>query len=754
MLAPFCAFGQNSLPSLGQWREHLPYQVAIDLATSGKTVYAATPLSLFSVDVETAEITRYSKVSGLAETGISTIAYDGAAGKLFIAYGNSNLDVVTSSGIRNIPGLKRSAIAGNKNIYQIYPDGSRCYLATGLGVIVLDAEKYEIRDSWAIGDAGGYVKTNGFARTASAFYAATDQGLKRAPVNTSNPADFRAWQNLSGTAGLAAAAARAVASFNNKAVVLQNDSLFVENGNAWQLFFTNGSSVVSMQVSGNRLLVSQAAGNGPAQVVVLNDAGAVQQIIQRAGALPAPQKAVAIGSDYWVADAAESLVHVSGNSYENYKLPSPQNIVLGEMAVRNGVLWAAAGAVNTNWNYQYNPSGVFRAEKDQWTAYNLYTNQRLDSVLDMITVAIDPRDNSAWAGSFGGGLVHFQNGGQPTIFKQSSPIGPTVGDPTSYRVAGLAFDTENNLWIANFGSPRQVQVLKADGGWQSFSAPFTLFENAVAQIVIDDGGQKWIQAPLGNGLLVFDHGRFEDNGDDRWRLLKTGAGTGNLPSNEVFCLAKDKNGFIWVGTANGIAVFQCPQDVFGTGCEAVLPVISEGAFASFLFRGQEVRSIAVDGANRKWVATASGLWLVSADGDKVLANYTETNSPLFSNDVKQLATDGGTGEIFVATAKGLLSFRGGATEAGETKNNVLVFPNPVPPGYTGTIGIRGLPENSIVKITEPNGRLVFQTRSLGGQAVWDGRDYRGGKASTGVYLVLAVDNFKGEKVVGKIVLVK
>jgi hypothetical protein len=67
------------------------------------------------------------------------------------------------------------------------------------------------------------------------------------------------------------------------------------------------------------------------------------------------------------------------------------------------------------------------------------------------------------------------------------------------------------------------------------------------------------------------------------------------------------------------------------------------------------------------------------DGDKVLANYTETNSPLFSNDVRQLAIDGSTGEVFIATAKGLLSFRGTATEAEEIKSNAVVFPNPVPP---------------------------------------------------------------------------
>lgn len=706
------------------------------------------------MDVETGETERFSKVSGLSETGISTIQYDAGSKKLYVAYNNSNIDVVTSNSIHNIPDIKRSPISGNKNIYGIYPDDSRCYLSTGLGVLVLDADKYEVKDTWLIGNNGEYVKTNGFTKTASFFYAATDQGLKRTSVNNTNPADFRNWQTVSGTSGLSLTSAKAVVTFNNKAIVLQNDSLFAENGATWPSVFSNGWPIVSISVSNNRLLVSQKKSSGEAQIVVLNEQGLIQQILQNTG-IQSPQKAIDLAGDYWIADLSTGLVHVTGNSVENFKPNSPQNIVLGEMAVRNGVLWATAGSVNSSWNYQYNPSGVFRFEDGVWSAYNLYNYQQLDTVLDVITVAIDPRDNSAWAGSFGGGLVHIENG-QPKIFKQASPIGATIGDPTSYRVAGLAFDAENNLWVSNFGSSQQLHVLKADHTWQSFIAPFLLNENAVAQIVIDDAGQKWIQAPLGNGLLVFDQGSFDTPADDKWRLYKAAAGFGNLPSDDVLCLAKDKNGFIWVGTSNGVAVFQCPQETFSTsgGCDALLPVIKEGAFADYLFKGQEVRSIAVDGANRKWMATASGVWLISPDGDQVLQNFTETNSPLLSNDVRKLAIDGATGEVFIATAKGLISFRGTATEAEETKGKVVVFPNPVPPDFTGTIGIRGLPENSVVKITEANGRLVYQTQSLGGQAVWNGKDYKGNKAATGIYLVIAVDDVKGEQVVAKIVFVR
>lgn len=717
-------------------------------------MYAATPYSLFSVDLGSNEMERFSKVSGLSETGVSAFQYDAASKKLFVAYNNSNVDVLDEKGIRNIPDIKRSAISGDKNIYQIYPDGSRCYLSTGLGVVVLDAEKYEVKESWFIGANGGYVKVNGFLKTPTFFYAATEEGLKRTLVTTTNPADFRSWQNLSGTGGLTLAAAKAIVSFSGKIVALQNDSLFVQSGNNWLPFFANGWPTSSVNVSQNNLLLTQRMPGGEAQVLALNDAGVVQKTLKQPGLISAPQKALAVGNEVWIADLDGGLVHHDGAAFENVKPNSPQNIVQGEMTIKNGVLWAAAGTVNSSWNYQYNPSGVFKFEGGWWSAYNTYSNPRLDSLLDVVTVAIDPRDGTAWAGSFGGGLLHLDGTNQPKIFKQNSPLGAAIGDPGSYRVSGLAFDLNNQLWVANYGASQPLHVLKTDGSWQSFSLPFTLFENALAQIVVDDAGQKWIQAPKGNGLLVFNEGNLSTPADDKWKYVRAGVGLGNLPSNEVLCVAKDKSGFLWVGTDNGIAVFQCPQEVFSSGCEAVLPVIKEGSFANYLFKGQEVRSIAVDGADRKWVATGSGVWLVAKDGDKVLANFTEQNSPLPSNDVKRVAVDGSSGEVFMATAKGLVSFRGSAMDYEETKGNVLVYPNPVPPNFSGSIGIRGLPENAVVKITEPAGRLVYQTRSLGGQAVWNGADYTGRKAASGVYLVVAVSASGEEKIVAKIVIAR
>ncbi|HEX3024383.1 MAG TPA: T9SS type A sorting domain-containing protein, partial [Chitinophagaceae bacterium] len=205
------------------------------------------------------------------------------------------------------------------------------------------------------------------------------------------------------------------------------------------------------------------------------------------------------------------------------------------------------------------------------------------------------------------------------------------------------------------------------------------------------------------------------------------------------------------GTDNGIAIVQCAANIFTQNCDAVLPVIQQGQFAGYLFQNQTVQCIAVDGANRKWVGTTNGVWLVSAEGDKVIYNFTADNSQLLNNDVRKITIDPKTGEVFFATFAGICSFRSTATEGSET-NNVLVFPNPVPPNFNGTIGIRGLVENSLVKIAEMNGRLVYQTRSLGGQAIWNGANYNGTKALPGVYLVIVRNDDGSEKTVGKIVI--
>jgi hypothetical protein len=755
LLCSFGASAQNTFPPIGGWREHLSYNSTINLAVTPNRIYAATPNALFSVSREDKEIERWSKVGGLSETGISTLNYEAATEKIYVGYTNSNIDVITSNGVRNIPDLKRESVSGDKTIYDFFPDGNTCYVSTGLGIWVLNADRYETKDSWFIGAGGNYVPTYMFTRDNQYFYAATAEGLKRTLITNPTPSDFRTWQNLSGSNGLAAAPSLGVVNVSGRIVTLQHDSLFVLNGNNWALFFANGSPIVYINGTEGKLALTQSfVLGGPTQAVVLSADGTPFRAATQAPPLSYPQHAALADGVLWVADLYAGLSEWNGNTPQFYKPNGPEATANGEMNVVDGTLYAAAGTVNDSWNYQFDRNGIYQYKEGVWTNYNQFHIPGLDTVMDLITVTVDPRDGSFWGGSYGGGLVHYTGPTSHHIFKQNAPIGATIGDPTSYRVSGLAFDASNNLWVGNYGAGNFLHVLKTDNTWSSFAPPFFLNENAIAQIIIDDEGILWMLSPKGNGLIAYNPGAaISSTSDDQWRLLRSGAGNGNLPAGEPRCLAKDRSGFIWLGTTDGIAIMQCGSSVF-RGCEALVPIV-QGAngFANYLFKGEDVRSIAVDGADRKWVGTRNGLWLISADGDKRLEHFTEDNSPLLSNDVKRVAIDAATGEVFVSTAKGICSFRGTATSGKEDYSALQVFPNPVPPGYGGPIAIRGLKENSIVKITELNGRLVYQARALGGQAVWNGTDYRGQGVASGVYLVLVTDEGQQERSAGKIVFV-
>jgi hypothetical protein len=746
-------FAQNRISSIGQWREHLNYQQTIQVV-KGDKLYCATATNLFSIDADK-EVERYSKVTGLNDVGVQCIGWDATTEQLIIAYTNSNIDVLKNSNVKNIGDIKRSSISGNKTIYSIFCKNGLAYLSSGLGMIVVDLAKYEIKDTWFIGNNGSQVKVNGFTSDGSFLYAATEEGLKSVSVNAVNISNYTNWQILSGNNGLGSGTTKNVLFSNNKIITEKNDSLFILNGNNWNLLYADQAwTIVSTTASENKLLICQKTSNGNARVIVLTTTGQIEKILIQNNVISFPRSAITDNEAVWVADQFGGLSKF-GSGIERFIPNGPPGTADGEMLIQNNILYAAAGSVNTAWNYQYNRNGLYYFQQDQWSYKGYYNLPILDSVLDFISLAIDPREAGIWAGSYGGGLVNFKDAAQPYIYKKhNSTLQAAIGDPTSFRVSGLAFDQNNNLWISNYGAAQNLHVRKADNSWKAFTIPFTHLENAVGQIIVDDINQLWIVSPKDNGVFCYNYGQSIDNtSDDKWKFYRQGTGNGNLPSNNVLCLLKDRNGFIWVGTDKGIGIIQCINDVFSAqSCDAVSPIVQLDRFAGSLFKDEIVQCMAVDGANRKWIGTKNGVWLISPDGDKIIYRFTEENSPLLSNDVKKIVVDQSSGEVFMATLSGICSYRSTATLGGDANANVLVFPNPVPPGYAGTIAIRGLVDNALVKITELNGKLVFQTRTLGGQAVWNGYNYKGEKIVSGIYLVIVRDDNDIEKIVTKIVI--
>ncbi|MBC6491610.1 two-component regulator propeller domain-containing protein [Flavihumibacter stibioxidans] len=723
---------------IGSWQEHLPYNQAISLAATENHLFTATPYSVFSISSGDQSIIRYNRITGLAETGVQTVFHH-ASNQLVIAYRNSNIDILNDGVVRNVNALRLKPINGDKTIYHIYGENDRCLLSTGFAIVVLNMVKPEIGDSWVVGNGGAYTKVNAVSSDGQYYYAATAQGLKRAPRSGLNLADYRNWEILSGTAGLPAGEVHKVLYAGGRLMVQQGPALYHLGSGVFEKIYEDDRNWNSLDYSGGKIYIGQQSGQ-EARLIELNTDGVGLQTIT-GGGLSDPRQALEFDGSLWVADARNGLLELNGREIVPVIPNSPAATGSGDIVAGNGEWWVATG------------NALSRFVSGTWTIYNS-NDQTLPAGFGNIGPLLADRSGIFWAGSSGSGLLKKE---QENFELLKAPLlSPALNDPNSFRVGGMAADGENRLWISNDGAENGLVVRLEGGDFRRFRVPFFYPELSLSQVLVDDANQKWIISPGGNGLFCFNHGAgIENTGDDQWKYYRAGQGNGNLPSNHVLSIMQDAFGFIWVGTNNGIGIVQCPSKVFSSrGCEAILPVVQTDNFAGYLFSGESVQAMALDGANRKWIGTRNGAWLISAGGEKTLQRFTTANSPLPDNDIRKIAIDPVTGTVIFSTAKGICSYKSDATEGSATNTNVIVYPNPVPPSYTGQIAIRGLVNNAMVKITEMNGRLVYQGRALGGQATWNGLDINGRKISTGVYLVFVTDDTRKEQAVTKIVFIQ
>jgi len=318
---------------------------------------------------------------------------------------------------------------------------------------------------------------------------------------------------------------------------------------------------------------------------------------------------------------------------------------------------------------------------------------------------------------------------------------------------GLALDEGSNLWVTNSGVTNCISYKTPSGVWGSLNFSPIIGITGLEQILVDKSDQKW--AVLTSGLLVYKGNTFAAPNASNAKKLSTNVGYGGLPSNTVYCLAEDINNEIWIGTDKGIAVFYSPENVFsGQNFDAQQILIEQDGHVQILLETESVQAIAVDDANRKWIATSkSGVFLMSADGTKQIAHFDESNSPLFSNNVKSIAINHKTGEVYFGTTKGIISYRGTSIEALEDFTDVYAFPNPVKHDYDGPIAIKGLMNNSTLKITDISGSLVYETKSEGGQAIWYGKNFKDERVSSGVYMVFCTSEDGSKKTVTKILVI-
>ena len=749
--------GQNPV---GTWTDHLSYNSARNVAVGTKEIYASTGTSILIYNKEFNELGKLTRVQGLSEAGIGTIAYSPDYSTLIISYTSTNIDLVKDNVVYNIPDIKRKYIPGKKEIYRIRINGKYAYLASSFGIVVIDIAKHEIYDTWKPGTGGETADVFDISSGNNKIYSATSSGIYYADPTNTGLSYYGNWNLMKSLHGYSASY-NAIMVSGNKIYVNRydqssaGDSVFVIDNNVASLFsYTAGIHNRSFDsYQGGFTISSQGA------IKIYKDTGALDQSISadKAGANDIYQ-AVKDGTDIWIADKSKGLIRgMNLMTFSNLVLPGPYTNNVIYINIINEKTFITGGAVDNAWNNQSRPLQVFIFENNSWNSVISY------SVIDAMRVLADPQNNNHYyVSTWGGGLLEYENNVLINKFDDSnSPLKTIIPGPFS-RICGLAMDKSRNIWITQTGVPGSIKVFNPDKPVSDptkwITNPVTIDAPTIGDIIITKSGYKWVILPRGFGLFILDDNSTPENfTDDRYKTMLIKDNDGNVISN-VYSIAEDLDGNIWVGTDQGPAIYYNANKIFDNDPRAfrvIIPRNDGTGLGDYLLKSEIITSIAVDGANRKWLGTfSSGAYLLSADGTKKLANYNEDNSPLYSNSVVSLAIDDKTGEVWFGTAKGVVSLRGDATSGGEKFKNVYTFPNPVRSTFTGNVTITGLMRDSRIKITDISGNLVYETVSDGGQASWNLKTYNGQRVSTGVYIIFCASSDGTASFVTKMLVIK
>lgn len=750
-------FGQR----IGEWRSHLPLYKGLSVAKAGSKVYVAAYPSVFVYDTDDESISQLSKVNGLSDLGAKIIRFSEKYNTIIIGYETGNIDLIVNNVVINIPDIERSVIQGNKAINDITLFGEYAYLSTGFGIVVLDIQRKEIKETYTIGNNGSYVFVSDIAIFNDTIYAASKEGLYYAPFTNVNLSDFQVWEKKAGISSdlelisLAASDNELYIAGNSPAY--NQDTIYrCKNGKIDIPMIPNYKyyDVHRLVFKNDKLLISLTYGG----YIVEQDLSSASKVKNYGSGLsgPKPRDFDFDDGTYYVADEAYGLALIKDTSYEVITPSGPGSDSSWDLNYADGSLWVATGSLKYNMNNFWKKNGLYQFKENLWTNY---TDSPINSIYDITTIAVNPDNGDhIFAGSWGKGLIELKNGDFSHYNKTNSPI-KSIAAFDWQGVGGVAFDENGLVWVVNTpkgGNPISEPLLAYDGTtWYKFSMLNEVSSgHYLNQIHIDKSGYKWIVTRY-DGIIVFDdNGTLTDESDDRVVRIQKGSTAGDLPSNEVHSLVIDDNEKVWIGTEEGLVVIHSISEVFEGNAKAERITIEQDDNFQYLLETEVIRSIIKDAGNRKWVGTYSGgVYLISEDGQETIHHFTTDNSPLLANNILDIEVFGKSGEVFFATEKGLISYVGNATDSEKYNGPVYAFPNPVKSTYSGVIGIRGLVGNSEVKITDIAGNLVYETISEGGTATWDGKTLSGERVKTGVYIVFSSSDDGSETEVTKILFI-
>ncbi len=783
------SFSQVENLKIGEWRHHYSFNNCFAVVQTPTQIIGATTLGLNFLNKSDNSLTTLTKINGLSDYDLSALVFLSDLNAIMIGYANGNIDFIRNGKVYNINDLKIKQIDGSKKINHFLSKNNIVYCSTDFGIILLNLEKLEISSTWYIGNQAGNLKVSQLVINGDDIYAATDKGLRKSSLSGTNPAFFENWKTISPTIdpynSLAMFGGKLISAIGQKGQTCTLASFVNDQINAFTSIpafysLTTNSADELMAVSLNSIYFYNLS--------LQNTSTISSPVINDIPFSPAFRTGIKDqGGNLWIADFNKGLLkRESSNNFSLFNPQGPATNQCKQLLVAGNNVWTVAGGLTNTWNNAGIKASSSVLTPTGWQHITFENTPGLESVIDFIGVTANPLNpENIFINSWGEGVFEFENQQGNYILKNNfnkSETGLQNIDwaaPSGYvRIGATAFDKNNVLFMTNaFVDNGLVAYFPADKTFLRLSYQSIKSVEGLGTMLMHSNGDKWMVIGRGNpmGLFVWnDNGTPKNQSDDKYKSSispsketdKRNVGQlllwddkGEEITKRIYSIAEDQNKYVWLGTDMGIVVQYQPRTIFNNEkpvfSRIKIPRKDGSGLADYLLENEIVTAIAVDAGNRKWIGTqGSGVFLVSADGTKTISAYNSQNSLLPSDFISSIAINHETGEVFIATDKGIVSTRGSATKGKSNFNDIYAFPNPVRPEYTGTITITGLITRSNVKITDVSGKLVYETMSVGGQAFWDGTNLWGEKVKSGVYLVFVSSEDGSESGVTKIAVIR
>ncbi len=758
LISPFLAAQVNLRP--GDWQAYLNHRRAVASVSHMGWIFSITSGGMFSFDPATEEIQTYSTVEGLSDINPTTIYQDPRNEVVYIGFQDGSINFFQDPGeIRIITDISRNNSFVAKAIRDFTSDENFLYVATDFGVVIFRLENR--LPAFTVQQFGNKVSRLPVASVTifnGRIWATLEEGeLYSAPVGFPNLSDPNIWRLENGANGLPLGLDILEAKGNSQAIYARTENtVYVNRGDQWEIspefnnrynhIFVQKDMVGASFVSETKIVPDIGA------PFVFFITGAVEDVLLANG-------------EYYIAKTFRGVDRrLSSGEIVDITPSGPGSNNATEIATYNGEIYIAPRGYRSGFVPDIFRDGIYYFKPETgWEI--LDSEEELDPERVNTSFArafYDRNTGTAYLGSFGKGIVVLKNGELQTFYDcENSGLSTISGVclPGDFnfidtRISGLSVDDQGYLWVTQTLAEEPLLVKSPEDEW--FAVPANRFRTSTEFIgmISDDLGSKWI-INRRNGLIVYnDNGTPEDLQDDRivnLNPIRTNRDGDCDPTNEVLSIARDLDGFIWVGTNKGVVVYFDPfSAAFGEQVEGTRPIFN----GRCLLENEQILSIGIDGANRKWFATENGIFLMNETGEELIAHFTTGNSPLLSDRVNHVSIDQATGQVSMATDLGVIGYQSQATESVVGCQEVLVYPNPVFTDYDGDIVIKGSARGATVKITTVSGRLVRELRANGGTTTWDGRDIRGDKVHSGVYLAMMADDDGENACIGKFTVIR